>query len=150
MMKVDFEAIARKIVNKCMRVKENEVIVVRSGIHNFELNERLAVNIRKKGAFVMSQTYSDEMTRRTYEEVPIKYLKKTPKFWVKWYEDVDGAISIDPTQDPRTLSHISERRIGAYREAMTKVQDKFVAAGVRWTGMGYPTKAMASTFKVPY
>lgn len=150
MMKVDFEAIARKIVNKCMRVKENEVIVVRSGIHNFEMNERLAVNIRKKGAFVMSQTYSDEMTRRIYEEVPVKHLKKTPKFWVKWYEDVDGAISIDPTQDPRVLSSISETRIGANREAMRKVQDKFVEAGVRWTGMGYPSKAMATTFKVPY
>lgn len=150
MMKVDYESVARKIVNKCMRVKENEVIVVRGGIHNFELAERIAVNVRKKGAFVVFQTYSDELMRRTFQEVPIKYLKRTPKFWLKWYDDVDGMISIDPTCDPRTMAQVSETRMGANRQAMQKVMDKVEERGIRWTGMGYPTKELAATFGVPY
>jgi aminopeptidase len=150
MMQVNYESVAKKIVNKCMRVKEGEVIVVRGGIHNFELAEKIAVNVRKKGAFVLFQTYSDELTRRMYQEVPMKYLKKTPKFWLKWYEDVDGAISIDPTCDPRSLSAVSESRMGAAREGSRKIQDKFIQEEIRWTGMGYPTKELAATFGVPY
>lgn len=150
MMKVNFESIARKIVNKCMRVKENEVIIVRGGQHNSELTDRIAVNVRKKGAFVLSQTYSDDLTSRIFKETPMKYLKRTPKFWLKWYDDVDGVISVDPTLDPRTLASIPETRIGANREAMRKVQDKFHEAGIRWTGMGYPTKEKAAMYKIPY
>ncbi len=150
MMKVNFETVAKKVVNKCMRVKENEVIIVRGGLHNFELTERIAVNVRKKGAFVVFQTYSDDLTRRMYQEVPIKYLKRTPKFWLKWYDDVDGLISIDPTCDPRSLADVPETRIGANRGAMRKVMDKVEQRGIRWTGMGYPTRELATTFGVPY
>jgi len=150
MMNVNFETIAKKVVNKCMRVKENEVIIVRGGLHNFELAERIAVNVRKKGAFVVFQTYSDELTRRMYQEVPIKHLKRTPKFWLKWYDDVDGLISIDPTCDPRSLAAVPETRIGASRQASRKIMDKVEEKGIRWTGMGYPTKELAATFGVPF
>lgn len=149
-MKVNFESIAKRIVNKCMRVRENEVIVVRGGIYNFELIERLAVNVRKSGAFVVTQASSDGLTRSILSEVPLKHLRKTPNFWVKWYDDIDGVISVDPTLDPRSLASIPETRIGANREAMREVQDKFVKRGIRWTGMGFPTREKATMYKISF
>ncbi len=150
MMKVNLESVAKKIVNKCMRVKENELILVNGGTHNFELAERIAVNIRKKGAYFVFRTFSDELTRRVYQEVPLKYLKRTPKFWLDWYEHVDGMISIDPTCDPRTMAEVTEKRIGANRMGMQKIMDKVEELGIRWTGVGYPTKELAATFGVSY
>lgn len=149
-MEVNLESIARKIVNKCMRVQEDEVILLNGGVYNFELIENIAANIRKKGAFSVLQATSDRLAGRIIGETPIKHLRKEPKYLLRWLDDVDGYIGIDPYEDPRTLAGLSEKRIGANRESGRKINDKFVERNIRWTAIGYPTKEKAKMYKIPY
>ncbi|MFQ5909771.1 MAG: aminopeptidase [Thermoplasmata archaeon] len=150
MMEVNYESLARKIVNKCMRVKENEVILLSGGTYNFDLIEAIAVNIRKIGAWPVTRVTSDDLSRRTIAETPLKYLKKEPRYFIKWLDDIDGNIGIDPYMDPTTMATLSEKRMGITRQANRKLMDKFNKLEIRWTAMGYPTKEKAEMFKMPF
>ncbi|MFQ6127774.1 MAG: aminopeptidase [Thermoplasmata archaeon] len=150
MIEVNHESLARKIVNKCMRVKENEVILLSGGVYNFDLIEAIATNIRKVGAWPVTRVTSDNLSKRIISETPLKYLKKEPKYFVKWLDDIDGNIGIDPYTDPTTLSSLSEKRFGLNRQANRRLNDKFTKLGIRWTAIGYPTKEKAKMFKIPF
>ncbi|MCK4455798.1 MAG: aminopeptidase, partial [Thermoplasmata archaeon] len=112
MMEVNYEALARKIVNKCMRIKENEVVMLSGGMYNMDLLEAVTVNIRKAGAWPFLRVTTDSMYKRLISDIPIKYLKKEPKYFMKWIDDIDAHIGIDPFMDPTALSSISEKRMG--------------------------------------
>jgi aminopeptidase len=150
MIVVDYEGIARKVVNICMGIKKGEVIFVQGGVHNFELVEDIAVNIRKVGAFPVVTVSTDRLRKRITEEVDIEYLKMTPEHIVKWLDEVSGYINVDSSVDPRTLMALDEAKVGAQEAALQPVQNKFIERGIRWTGMGYPTPEKAQMYNVPY
>jgi aminopeptidase len=79
-----------------------------------------------------------------------KHLKKTRKFFLKWLDDIDGFISIDPYVDPRILSKLPEDKIGAQREGNRPINDKFIELGIRWTGIGFPTREKAEMFNIDF
>ena len=150
MLEVDLEEVARKVVDKCMEVKEDEVILVRGGTHNFEFVENIAVHIRKKGAFPVVMADTDRLQKRMIEETDIEYLEKTPEYYLNWLEDIDGMIGIDSMKDPRLLSRLPEDKIGASRRGRREVNNKFQEEKVRWTGIGYPTEEKAEMYGIEY
>ncbi|MFQ6107137.1 MAG: aminopeptidase [Thermoplasmata archaeon] len=150
MMDVNYESLARKIVNKCMRIKENEVVLLTGGVYNFDLIEAIAVNIRKVGAWPVTRVTTDSLSRRTIAETPVKYLRKEPRYFLKWLDDIDAHIGVDPYMDPTTLATLSEKRLGISRQANRRVNDKFTKMGTRWTAIGYPTKEKAKMFKLSF
>ncbi|MFO8109036.1 MAG: aminopeptidase [Thermoplasmata archaeon] len=150
MLKVDLEEVAEKVVNKCMLVKEGEVILVNGGIHNFELVEDLAVNVRKLGAFPVVMAKTDRLEQRTVDEVDIEYLKRTPEYYLRWLEDIDGIISIDSSKDPRKMAALPEVKVGAARSGKRPINNKFQEEKIRWTGIGYPTKEKADMYGIDY
>lgn len=150
MLKVDLEEIAEKVVNKCMIVKEGEVILVNGGIHNFELVENIAVNIKKAGAFPVVMARTDRLEQRSVNEVDMEYLERTPEYYIRWLEDIDGMISVDAMKDPRILATLPEEKIGAVRNGGRPVNNKFQEEKIRWTGIGYPTEEKAEMFGIDY
>jgi aminopeptidase len=150
MMEVNYESLAKKIVNKCMRIKEDEVVMLGGGVYNMDLLEAIAVNIRKVGAWPFLRVTTDSMYKRSISDIPIKYLKKEPKYLTKWLDDIDANIGIDPFMDPASLSTLSEKRLGLSRQAGRKLNDKFTKLGIRWTAIGYPTKERAKMFGIPF
>ncbi len=150
MIEVNLNEVSEKIVEKCMGVKEDEVIMLKGGIHNFELVENMAVDIRKKGAFPVVSADTDRMNKRTIEEVDINYLEKTREYYLRWLDDVDGVISLDSRKDPRIFSELPEDKIGATRRANRPIRDKFNEEKIRWTGMGYPTEEKAKMYGIEY
>jgi aminopeptidase len=150
MMEVNYESLARKIVNKCMRIKENEVVMLGGGVYNMDLLEEIAVSIRKVGAWPFLRVTTDNLYKRSISDIPLKYLKKEPKYLTKWLDDIDANIGIDPFLDPASLSTLSEKRLGLSRQAGRKLNDKFTKLGIRWTAIGYPTKERAKMFGIPF
>ena len=150
LLEIDLEEVAEKVVNKCMDVKEDEVILVRGGTHNFEFVENIAVNIRKNGAFPVVMAETDRLSKRIIEETDIEHLEKTPSYYLNWLEDIDGIIGIDSQKDPRSLSQLPEDKIGAARRGNRDVNTKFQQEKVRWTGIGYPTKEKAEMYGISY
>jgi len=150
MIDVNLEEIADKIVNKCVRVEEDEVIMVSGGIHNFELVENIAVNIKKKGAFPVIKASTERLQKKMTEEVDKDILGKTPEHMLRWMDDIDGNIGIDSQKDPRVLQQLPEDKIGAQRKARKPIQDKLTEEKIRWTGMGYPTEEKAEMYGIDY
>ena len=150
MIDVDLEEIAEKIVNKCMRVEEDEVIMVGGGTHNFELVENIAVDIKKNGAFPVIRTSTERLQKKMTEEVDKDILEKTPEHMLRWLDDVDGRIGLDFQKDPRILQQLPEEKIGAQRKARKPLQDKITEEKIRWTGMGYPTEEKAEMYGIDF
>ncbi len=150
MLYVDMEKIAKKVVNQCMNIKEDEIILVKGGLHNFELVENIAVNVRKKGAFPVIMTDTDRLRKRILEEVDVEHLKKTPSYYLKWLGDIDGVIGIDSQLDPRTLSQLPEEKVGASRVGKREINNQFREEKIRWTGIGYPTREKAEMFGIEF
>jgi len=150
MLDVDMEEVAEKIVKKCMRVRDNEVILINGGIHNFELVENIAVDVRKAGAFPVVMARTDRLEKRIIEEVDIEYLERTKEYYLRWLEDIDGLINVDSYEDPRSMSRLPEEKVGATRKANRPINDKFQEEKIRWTAMGYPTREKAETYGIEY
>ncbi|MFW5953088.1 MAG: aminopeptidase [Candidatus Natronoplasma sp.] len=150
MKEVDLEEIAEKIVNKCMRVEEDEVIMVGGGTHNFELVENIAVNIKKNGAFPVIRASTERLAKKMTQEVDKEILEKTPEYMIRWLDDVDGRIGLDHQKDPRILQQLPEEKIGAQRKARKPLQDKMTEEKIRWTGMGYPTEEKAEMYGIDF
>ncbi len=150
MRDVDLEEISEKIVNVCMRVEEDEVIQISGGIHNFELVENIAVNIKKNGAFPVIRAGTERLMKKMTEEVDKDILEKTPEHLLRWMDDVDGRISLDNQKDARVLQQLPEEKIGAQRKARKPIQDKINEEKIRWTGMGYPTEENAEMYGIDY
>ncbi len=150
MIEVDFGDVADKVVNKCMRVEEDEVIQVNGAPHNFELVEEIALNVRKNGAFPVIKSNSDTLEKKMVEEVETEHLEKTPEYYLNWLDDIDGVIGIDHQKDPRTLSQLPEEKVGAKRKGKRKINDRFQEDNIRWTGIGYPTEEKAEMYGIDY
>ncbi len=150
MIDVNFNEVAEKVVNECMRVEEDEVIQINGSPHNFEFLEDIALHVRKNGAFPVIKSSSDSLEKKIIEGVEKKYLKKTPDYYLRWLDDIDGVIGIDPRKDPNILSHLPEDKIGAKRKGNKKVNDKFQKNNIRWTGIGYPTEEKAEMYGISF
>ncbi len=124
--------------------------MVNGGLHNFELVENITVNIRKEGAFPVTMVNTDRLQKRTVEEVDTEHLKKTPEYYLRWLEDIDGMISIDSQVDPRLLAQLPEDKVGAARMGGREINTKFQERKIRWTGIGYPTEEKAEMFGIDF
>ncbi|MEF8873274.1 MAG: aminopeptidase [Candidatus Thermoplasmatota archaeon] len=150
MIDVNFNEIAEKVVNECMGVEEDEVIQINGAPHNFEFVEEVAFNVRKNGAFPVIKSNSDSLEEKIIEGVETEYLKKTPEYYLKWLDDIDGVIGVDHRKNPNILSQLPEEKIGAKRKSKKKVNDKFQKEDIRWTGIGYPTEEKAEMYGISF
>lgn len=150
MIEVDLDEVADKIVNKCMRVREDEVIQISGGVHNFELVENIAFYVKKQGAFPVIRARTDKLDKMITDGVDIEKLEKVPEHYLKWLEDIDGSIGLDHQKDPRLLSELPEEKVGARRKSRRPINTKFQEEKIRWTGIGYPTEEKAEMYGVDY
>jgi len=146
----DYQKIAEKIVNKCIKIQPDEVVLLIGGVFHLELLEELDIAIRKTGAFPVLMPSWDSLSYRIIHEVPEKYLKKVPVYMLKWLEDVTAAITIDAVYDPSIFEKLSEEKLGLSRTANEPIKNRFIIKKIRWSGLGFPTKPKAKIFKIDF
>jgi leucyl aminopeptidase (aminopeptidase T) len=146
---IDYEVLASKFVNTCANIKEGDLVVVSGGVRDMELLENIAVHVRTLGAFPLVTLGSDRMTRRMYDDVPVKYDSQTPEFSLKLAEIIDAVISVDNSETMGLLRDIPAERMALRSEAFIPVSDIPYDRNVRQVSLGdgmYPIADRAAMY----
>lgn len=148
---IDYEALAQKIVNQCAAVRENDIVMISSGIKNMELLEDIAVNVSKKGGYPLITVWSDRITSRYLAEVPVKYDAQSPKLSLNLYGFVDVVISVSYSESNDLYADVPAERKAAMNNANKPASDLYVKRNIRGVNLGnglYPTAAQAKEFNI--
>ncbi len=146
---VDYEALAQKLVNQCARIHEGEIVLITGGVHELELLENIAVNVRKLGAFPLITIGSDRLMYRMYTEIPVKYDNQNPELDLKLAEMVTATISVSYNEAPGLLADIPPERLITIAKSSEPVSELFIKRNVKGVTLGnglYPTEAQAKQF----
>jgi aminopeptidase len=153
MMTVDYEAMAEKMV-KALGIREGEVVSVTGGLHTIDFLEILVLKLKCAGAYVIMETGSDSLTRRTALEVPMEFLQRPSPAGINKMEIIDCMISIGSSDDPLLLSDRPLERGQAMGRAgmpaMHIYNEKKRARKLRTLGMGFPTPRRAEHFNLSF
>lgn len=150
----DFRKIADIIVNKCLWIKEGEVVNLAGGIHTMELFEEVYIAIRKAGGFVVPLITVDGLEKRILTEVPLHYLARLSPHRIPMLEFVSASIAIGDNEDPMLLADIPEENLSGIRNALTplriRILDRKKEMKYRTLYIGFPTEKGAARYGIPY
>ena len=139
--------LAKRIVWS-MNMKDRETVLIRGGVHEQKLIEEIALQALKQGNEPMLSTSSDNFIENIYKDIPIKYLKRTPKISMKLAEVLDNVISLEKPKDPRIMEKVEHEKIAALSEARKPVSEKMDKEEVKWCAVGYPSEELAEKLGV--
>lgn len=144
------EALAKKLVNQCARVKDRDIVQIGGGARDIELLEALTVESAKLGAdTLMLLAPSDRTMRRLYTDVPAKFDSRTSPLAMRLAETITVSIGVDSAESDTTFAGIPAERLNARSEASAKIPETHLKRNVRqvWLGNGlYPTEARAQQY----
>jgi len=145
------KACARSIVRTC-NLKKGHGVVVKGGTHTQFLLEEIALECYHQGATPSIIVTSDRYNKRVYREIPKSTLGTTPKQYVGLVKASDMLISIEELNDPSIAASFPRDKLKARQKAMLPLYDIIYNArtGKKWLYVGWPTKAAARSFGVPY
>ena len=152
MIDVDFEEVAHKIVNVCARIKEDETAYIRGRADSHEFCEAIALQCRKKGAYPMIETVSDDYRYRDLTETSIDVIRKAPRHFLSAIRETDVffSVGVEP-KNPERFRHIPEERDAARRQFSKSILDIFTAhPEKRRLGIGFPTPEQAALYNVNF
>jgi aminopeptidase len=131
-------------------MRAGETLRINGGVHAQELVEETALLAMKQGVQVSITTVSDDFQKRVYEDVPVRYLKKTSKIAMKIADVVDNIITIEAPKDPRIMENIEHGKMAASVAANIPIKKKLDRRYVKWVFVGYPTQELADSLGTSY
>ncbi len=139
------EALARKLVTQSARVREGELVQLTGCPADVDLLEDLAVAVRRQGAHPLITLTSDRLTRRLYDEVPVRFDTQPAAWDLKVAGLIDVRIQTEYADDA-ALAGVPPERVEAVGRGNREVYALLRKRKVRlvWLGNGlYPTAARA-------
>jgi len=149
--RVDYEALAEKLVVRCANIQEGDLVLVNGGVRDFELLENIAVNVRKLGAFPLVTVGSDRMTKQMYDEVPPKYDSQEPMFDLHLIKTINATINVASSESIGFLEHVPAGRLAAVGEAYKPLGDIALKRNIKSVYLGnglYPISDRAGMYEV--
>src|SRR5207248_1220977 len=141
----DPDALAKKLITKCARVKDGDVVQISGGVRDLDLLESLTVEVAKLGADpLLTLSPSDQTMRRLFTDVPAKFDSRTSPLALKLAETVTVTVGIDSQDSDATLADIPPERVHARAQAGLPIADALLKRNVRQVSVGnglYPTEA---------
>jgi leucyl aminopeptidase (aminopeptidase T) len=150
--KMSNDALAKKLVNQCAKVQENDIVWVNGGVRDMELLENIVIEVRKLGAFPLLTISSDRMTRKYYDEVSSEYDSQLPQLDRKLAEMINASIFISYNENAELLADVSPERRAAVNKAYIPVNKIYLQRNPRLVSLGnglYPTKDLSKRFGIP-
>lgn len=133
-----------------MNMKDNDIVLIKAGLHEQRLVELIAIEFMKHGIDVFFSTKSDEFVHSSYNEIPDKYLRRISKLSLILANHIDGFINIEYPKDQKILEKISHKKFALAGESAKPITDILDKRKVKWTYVGYPTKELANQLNVSY
>ncbi|BBM82677.1 aminopeptidase [Candidatus Uabimicrobium amorphum] len=92
----ELDKVAKHIVNKCLRVKENEIVNIRGGIHQYPLLAKIQVYVHKSGGYGILDIRDDETTVSLVNDVGDDYVGKIPEAVRNLQDHIDVDFILHP------------------------------------------------------
>ena len=147
---VDYRTIARTLVSRQLRIREDEVVRITAGIHTLPFLEEIAVAVKQVGGFPLLDLTWPGLARRLIEDVPEAFLGRVPPYASSIEESVDCHISLPRFETPGLLDHVAPERLKRVAEATVSLSEARVRRNARKIGVGFPSRGEADVFGVPF
>lgn len=142
--------VAKSMVSSAM-VKSGDKVWVYGSVRDYALLEDLAVETMKAGGQPLITVSSEQLARRSYDEVPTSYDSQAPTLDLALTKTFDVMLSVEVGETEGALSGVPAERIATRSKAQMPVMQAMVERNMRYVHLGnglYPTQALASRFGV--
>jgi leucyl aminopeptidase (aminopeptidase T) len=123
MPKVDYAAIASKLVEQCAGIKEGDIVQISGGVKDAELLEDIAVEVRRRGAFPLLTFSSDRLSRKIFDQVPEKYDSQINQLALNLAGMVTARISVPSGENPALFADVTPERMAERTKAGAKASE---------------------------
>ena len=146
----ELRAVAATLV-KAALVKRGDRVLVSGGVRDAQLMEDVAIESMKAGAEPVITLQSQQLLRRSYDEVPASYDSITPAASLAIANGFDAVITVDYGELEAPLAGVPESRRTARAKAYEPVNAAVLRRNVRSVNLGnglYPTATLAKRLGV--
>lgn len=150
MLNINYEQVAKTLVNNSMKLTEDDVVWIQAGDHNLPLAEEIGIQTWKIGGFPIIEVQSDNFMKRMYEETPDKYLKKPHTHMANIRKHISALIYMEPLKDPTTLESIPSYKKSAFMASALPAKKILWERDVKVALFLYPTPEMARAYNVSW
>ncbi len=148
MQEGDLSSIAKRIVRNSLTVKEDDMVWIDTWHHTIELASEMALECRMLGAVPLITLDTDELYERTLTDVPIEFLRKTPRHQLKALDEVTVSIALAGPENPEMFYNVDTSKMAAIREAYRPLEKKVLDSSIRgaFVTLGLITPERASVY----
>jgi aminopeptidase len=149
-LKVDVQALAHKIIETSLQIKEGEVVAIIAGMQQIDLVEPLTVEIQKVGAYPLLSINTTKTKEQLMEQSSSDYLDNYFQRLAETFRPVTTLIMLEHIVDPFIVKKIPHEQVELYRKAWAKVRNELYERKVKWAFIGYPTHSQAVNMNLDF
>jgi len=141
----DLKAVASAMVRAGM-VGTGDKVQISGSVRDSQLLENLAVETMKAGGQPLITVFSEQLGRRSYDEVPPSYDSQPQTLAMALVNTFDVQLSVDVGESENIMAGVPAARIAARAAANQPAAEAFLKKGVRSVNLGnglYPTASLA-------
>jgi leucyl aminopeptidase (aminopeptidase T) len=141
----DLKAVANTMVRAGM-VGTGDKVQISGSVRDNLLLQNLAVETMKAGGQPLDTVFSEQLGRRSYDEVPASYDSQPQTLGTALVNTFDVQLSVDVGESENIMAGVPAARIAARAAANQPVVEAFLKKGVRSVNLGnglYPTATLA-------
>lgn len=140
--------VAKKIVNECLQVKEDEQVLVSTWNHTIDYANALALEVEKAGGVPLVTLETDEMFWGHLTKIPETHYGKPHRAFLSTLDQIDASVWIGGPEDPSGFKKVPGERLAKSFESEKAVMDKFRDRKIRSVNlpMGQITAQRAKTY----
>jgi leucyl aminopeptidase (aminopeptidase T) len=147
----DIQLVARNLVRSA-KVAPGEKVFITGSLRDAALLEHIAVETMKAGGQPLIALQSEQLARRSFDEVPESYDTIEPTLGLALVNMMDVQIAVDVGETEAPLAHVPQARLTARTKAFEPVNQAFYRRSVRLVSLGngvYPTAAVGQRLGIP-
>lgn len=141
----DLRSVARTLVLGGM-IKQGDKVLITGSVRDAKLLEDLAIETLKVGGHPMISLWSDDLVRRSYDEVPAVYDSQPPALDLALVGTFDANIVVDAFESEDPLAGVPMERRATREKAAQAVMDAIFKRNARFVNLGnglYPTATLS-------
>ena len=140
--------IANRVLNECLRVKEDDQLLISSWQHTLGLANTIAFEAFKLGAQPVITMETDDLMLNYLTKVPEEYYTKQPRAYLSLLDQVDAQINLGGPEDPGIFQKIPGKRLATGFESNKPVIEKLKERKIRnlFLPFGQITPQRAKTY----
>lgn len=145
-LRPDLKSTAETLVTQCAAIKTGDRVLITGRAADLELLEKVAIDVRKRGAFPLITVSDDRLARRMYEATPPAFDAQPDGLMLGLAGLVDAAIMVDATDSPSVFADVPPERMAALEGARRATEAAMLKHNVRMVALGnglFPTEPVA-------